>query len=302
MNLSRKMVSLRFFSRLLALAGLLVFPSALVAEKTLVATSFYPTYVATLNVCRDLPDLEVVNLAPPFVGCLHDYHLPPAALRTLSRAQVLVVNGGGMEDYLRKVRRQLPRLKVVDASAGISLLENNPHVWVSPTNAATQARNIAEGLAALLPEHAPRLRANGAAYADRLDALALRMRAALPGVAGQQIVTFHEAFPYLAQALDLKVVAVVQREPGSEPNAGELAALVRKLKSTRATAIFTEPQYPSRSAETLSRETGLPVYVLDPAVTGPTDAPAVYDAYLAAMEQNLATLRKALNTPGKPQE
>jgi len=84
---------------------------------------------------------------------------------------------------------------------------------------------------------------------------------------------------------------VIEREPGSEPSAAELARTVEIVKSHKVKALFAEPQYPAKAARTVARETGIPVRTLDPAVSGPL-AP---DAYLKAMERNLAVLREALS-------
>jgi zinc transport system substrate-binding protein len=260
-----------------------------------VVTSFYPLYVATRNVTRDVPGVELSNLAGPRTGCLHDYQMTPQDLTRLSRADVFIVNGAGMEAFLDKVVRQLPRLKIVDASRGIALLKNadgtaNPHVFVSPTLHARQVRAIAEGLSGADPAHAEGFRKNGAAYAERLDALAQKMRKELAGARGRAIVTFHEAFPYFAQELGLTVAAVIEREPGSEPSARDLAQTIRVVREAKVTALFAEPQYSAKAASAIARETGATVRTLDPVVTGPDRD----DAYLAAMEQNLATLREAL--------
>jgi zinc transport system substrate-binding protein len=259
-----------------------------------IVASFYPIYLATLNVAGGIDGVEVVNLARPSAGCLHDYQLTPADLGLLARASVLVINGAGMESFLDKARRQAPGLRIINASEGIRLLPGregeNPHVWLSLSNALAQAQNIAGGLARLDPAHAPRYEQNAAAYCRKLEALRERLRAGLRDIRVREIVTFHEAFSYFAEEYNLKVVAVIAREPGSEPSARELAELIGTVKKTGVKALFAEPQYSAKAAETIARETGAKVHSLDPVVTGPLKA----DAYLTIMDQNLFELRKAL--------
>lgn len=260
-----------------------------------VVTSFYPMYVLALNLVQGVPDVELVNLTKPFTGCLHDYQLVPADLITLKKANLFVINGAGMESFLEKAVQQTPLLKVVDASAGIDVLkvngQPNPHVWLGIDNVIRQTDTVAAGLAATDPAHAEMYRANAARYRQKLEALRDRMRAELKDVRTREIVTFHEAFPYFAQAFNLKIVAVVEREPGSEPSARELADTIKTIRHTHVKALFAEPQYPSKSAETIARETGATLYVLDPVVTGPMNDP---DAYLSIMDKNLAVLKAAL--------
>lgn len=261
-----------------------------------IVTSFYPIHIAVLNVARNVPGVEVINLTPPITGCLHDYSMTPQDLRTLARADAFVINGLGMESFLDEAVKRLPYLRVVDASRGIKPLDDNPHVWVSVTLAIQQVQNIADALEEFDPDHAERYRANADAYIARLDALRRRMSEGLDGVKNRNIVTLHEAFPYFAREFGLRVVAVIEREPGSEPSARELAQTIDIVRQTGAPALFAEPQYPAKAIDTIAAETGAKVYTLDPAVTGPMEP----GAYLGIMETNLETLMAALKEGPSP--
>ncbi|MGI5920931.1 MAG: metal ABC transporter substrate-binding protein [Syntrophomonadaceae bacterium] len=266
------------------------------SSKFTMVTSFYPMYIMALNIADNIPGVEVINLASPQTGCLHDYQLSPENLLTLEKADVLIVNGAGMESFLDKVVEQQPDLKVIEASEGIPLIKNsttqedNPHVWVSVHYAIQEVKNITRQLSLADPEHSQKYQSNASKYIKKLEILAEKMHRELAGVSNRNIVTFHEAFPYFAREYNLNIVAVVEREPGSEPSASELAEIVDTVKRSKAQAIFAEPQYSSGAAETIARETGIKVYYLDPAVSGP-DSP---DAYIKIMETNLATLKGAL--------
>ncbi len=267
------------------------------AEKPLtIVTSFYPIYIMTLNVTKDIPGVEVFNLTKPITGCLHDYQLTPDDLTRLQKADIFVVNGAGMESFLDKVILQQPDLKTIEASAGITLLKEdgaveNPHVWVSITGAMQQVQNIGRELAQLDPAHGDRYQANAAAYTEKLEELKIKMHQSLDNLKNPNIVTFHEAFPYFAEEFDLNIVAVIEREPGAEPSAAELAKTIEIVRAAKVTALFAEPQYPAKAAEVIARETEAEVYILDPVVTGPDDP----DAYLNIMAENLTVLKGALN-------
>jgi len=259
-----------------------------------VVTSFYPMYIMTANIVKDVPGVELASLAPPFSGCLHDYQMTPQDMKTLSRANVLVANGAGMESFLAKVTSQNPKLAVIDASRGIDLIvyqgTPNPHIFAGISGAMDQVRNIAAGMEKADPAQAPQYRKNAGIYLARLDSLKSRMHLALKDIKNRDIITFHEAFPYFAREFGLNILAVIEREPGSEPSAGELAQTIGIIRKNKVQAIFAEPQYPAKSAEAISRETGAKLYTLDPAVTGPIEP----DAYLKAMEKNLEVLGRAL--------
>ena len=266
------------------------------AKPVEILTSFYPMYVSTLNVVGDTPGVDVTCLAEPFVGCLHDYSLTAGDMKKLARADIFVANGAGMESFIDKAVKQAPSLKVVEASKGIKLaFEDNPHIWVGISGAIQQVKNIAAGLAKADPERAGEYKKNAAAYVAKLEKLRTGMHAALDGLEGRDIITFHEAFPYFAGEFKLNVVGVIEREPGAEPNARELAETIDLVKKQKVHALFAEPQYPAKSAKVVERETGVPVSILDPVVTGPREPAAARDAYLVAMRKNLDVLRKALS-------
>lgn len=268
-----------------------------------VVTSFYPIYLHTINIAGGIPGVKVLNMTQPQTGCLHDYQLTPSDMKLLEQADIFVVNGAGMESFLDKVINQLPDVKIVEASKGIELIPEehgeddgesfNPHVWVSVSGAIEQVDNIAEQLAELDRDNADRYRSNAHAYIEKLEALRDKMHSVLDGLSNRKIITFHEAFTYFAKEFNLETVAVIEREPGSEPSAAELADTIDKVREAGIKALFAEPQYPSKAADTIARETGAKVYMLDPVVTGEADGEDP-DAYIRIMENNLKVLEEAL--------
>lgn len=262
-----------------------------------IVTSFYPMYVATINITQGVDGVTVTNMTKPQTGCLHDYQLMTEDMKTLEKADAFVINGAGMESFLDKVVEQQKNLKIIDASKGIELLkdddEENPHVWLSVTDAILQVKNIAEQLKAADPKHADAYEKNAAAYIKKLEALKAEMHAELDTVPNKDIVTFHEAFPYFAKEFGLNIISVVEREPGTEPTPAELQATIEQVKKLPVKVLFTEPQYSPSAAETIARETGAKIYTLDPVVTGEANDQAI-NAYIDTMKKNMETLKTAL--------
>ena len=263
-----------------------------------VVTSFYPMYISTINITRDVPGVEVINMTKPQTGCLHDYQLVPDDVQKLEKASAFVVNGAGMEAFMDKAVKQQPKLKIVDASKGIVLLKNesgeeNPHVWVSVSNAIIQVKNIAEQLAALDPANAEKYKSNANVYTKKLESLREDMHSNLDNVKTKDIITFHEAFPYFAKEFNLNIIDVIEREPGTEPSPKELEETISKVKQLKVKALFAEPQYPAKAAEVIAKETGAKVFILNPAVTGESK-PDAYDDYIIIMKKNLDVLKEAL--------
>ena len=289
--------------------------SAQSAEGFRVVTSFYPMYIFAQNVCDGIDGVTVTNMADRSVGCLHDYQLQTRDMATLEEASALIVNGGGMEQFMDKVFSLRTDLPVIVASEGIEMLPSgethehdhgdeydhddghdhegellNAHVWLDPKLAIVQVGNIAEGLAAADPAHAQAYRDNAAAYIQKLTALGEELTTQLAPLAGANIITFHEAFAYFAQAYGLNVAGVIEIEPGEDPGTREIAETCDLVRSLGVPALFVEPQYPQRAAETIARETGAALYTLDPAVTGDGGM----DSYERAMRENARVLTEAL--------
>ena len=269
------------------------------AEPFRIVTSFYPMYVATINITDGVDGVEVYNMTKPQTGCLHDYQLMTEDMKTLEKADAFVINGAGMEDFMDKVTEQQKKLKVIDASRGIELIHDdeegdNPHVWLSVTDAITQVRNIADQLKEADPTHAEAYEKNAAAYIEKLTSLKSEMHAALDTVPHKDIVTFHEAFPYFAKEFNLNIIGVVEREPGTEPTPTELQETIEQVNALPTKVLFTEPQYSPAAAETIARETGAKIYTLDPVVTGEA-TPAAKNAYIDTMKKNMQVLKEALN-------
>jgi zinc transport system substrate-binding protein len=294
-NLFATQMRIKFFALLFCSAFCFAaLQGASAAETTRVVTSFYPVYIATLNVTAGVPGVEVHNLTSPHIGCLHDYQLTAGDVRKLADADLLLANGAGMETFLGKVQEQALSLRVVEVSDGIPLMDGNAHVWVSFEGARQQVDNITAALVEAAPGQADAFRANAEKYKSALAALDEKMRTALAPYAGTPIVTFHEAFPYFARDFNLDLVGVIARESGAEPSARELADTIELVRTRRVKALFAEPQFPDKSVQVIARETGLKVYELDPVVTGPSEPSEARDAYLHAMEKNFAVLQEAL--------
>ena len=253
-------------------------------------------YIFTLNVAKDVPNVEVISMTKPMAGCLHDYIITINDMKTLDSAQVFITNGADLESYMDKVTEQMPNLKVIESSKGIELIKSegdegaNPHVWVSISNAIIQVKNIGEQLSTLDPNNAQKYKANTDIYIKKLETQREKMHKSLDTIVNRDIITFHEAFPYFAREFNFNIVGVIEREPGSQPSAKELKETIEQVNKLKVKALFAEPQYLAKSAEKIAKETGTKVYTLDPAVTGPMEA----DAYINIMESNLKVLEEAL--------
>ena len=90
-----------------------------------VVTSFYPMYIATLNIVDGVKGVRLENLSEPQTGCLHDFQLTPEDMKLLSTADVFVINGGGIESFMSDVAKAYPKLDVVEACEDVVLLSDD---------------------------------------------------------------------------------------------------------------------------------------------------------------------------------
>lgn len=277
-----------------------------------IVTSFYPMYLLASNIVKDIDNIELINMTNSSTGCLHDYSLTTDNIKLLDDCDIFIINGAGMESFLDKVLKQNPDLKIIDASEGIELIksdytkesdnhdhnhdhddeqdeEYNPHVWLSVKNAIKQVENIENKLIEYNSENKDTYSKNTKEYIEQLTNLDNKIHNELDNIENKNIVTFHEAFPYFAKEYGLNIVGVVQREPGSEPSAKELQETIEKIKNLDVKAIFVEPQYSTKAAKTISKETNVKVYTLDPIVTKESKN----SSYIDIMNKNLETLKEA---------
>lgn len=310
------------FSRLAWLATCLCLllsgpqPAAATSARQLeVLATTFPMYLFTRGVAAGRDRVRVGLMIPAGMGCPHDYALTPQDMRRLTAADVLVINGLGLEEFLgAPLAGANPALRVIDSSAGIGGLlplnttdaspgphghghnitaqAVNPHLFSSPRQAARLVATIAQGLAEIDPEGRPVYQANARAWGERLEQLANECSALADRLANTRIVTQHGVFDYLARDMGLQIVAVVQPHAGQEPSAAEMLAIVRTIRERRAGGLFTEPQYPAAIGRTIASEASIPVATLDPVASGPEQPPPDY--YEQTMHANLATLERTL--------
>ena len=275
------------------LAMMLLCPLAASAET--VVTSFYPVWLMTLNLTEGIDQMTVTNLAEPATGCLHDYTLQNSDMVALSGADVLLINGAGMEAFLPVIESACPDLPVVDASEGLLLLESdddgevNAHTWLDPQRAVGMAANLAEGLIRCFPDYSSRITENLTAYQERLKAVDQTIRDELMEIPElPEVVIFHEAFPYFADACGLPVLLAVDKEPDDDLSTAQLAGILGIIREERTPPLILKSKEEDRSVSVLVAETGASVCELDPVTTGPEQPPLDY--YESVMIQNLRTL------------
>lgn len=265
-----------------------------------IAATTAPVYDFTTRLCEGT-GLTVTRLVTEQVSCLHDYSLSVRQVKAAEAAEIVVISGAGLEEFLEGV---IDEAKAIDASDGVALLtpeehhheedhdheghhhEVDPHIWLSPENAKIMAQNICRGLGEQYPQHRAQMEDNLTALLADLDALQAYGEKTLETLSCRELITFHDGFSYLARAYGLTILEAVEEESGSEASARELKHLIEEVARHDLPAIFTEVSGSVSAAGVIARETGAKVFPLDMAMAG--------DSYFAAMYHNIHTLKEAL--------
>jgi ABC-type Zn uptake system ZnuABC Zn-binding protein ZnuA len=276
--------------------------------------------VTSLEVFADLvrnvggERVEVVALYPSGSDP-HTYELPPARVVDVAEADIIFINGLELEHSLEGVIENNASGPVVELTEGLPVLEGdsavgeeeegeehadeegdeheegNPHMWLDARLAARYVERIRDALADLDPAGRGEYEANAQAYLEELGDLDREIEAAIELIPPERrkLVTFHDAYPYLAARYGLEVVGVVVPSPGQEPSAQDVARLVETLRSAGVPAVFKEPQFNAAILEQVAGDAG--VRVLDLLSDAYVDG---VDSYLDLMHFNLRQLEEGL--------
>ncbi len=243
----------------------------------------------------------------------HTFQPTPRDVQRASTASVAVWNGLELDEAAERAvaSLNLPTLTTVTLSEGIEPLRmadgddeagteaehghehvgGNPHMWLDPTLAMRYVQQIRDGLSTADPANAAVYEQNATRYLAELaelDAYALRAIEVIP-VERRKLVTFHDAFPYLARHLGFELVGVVLKSPGREPSAQDVAELVNEIQAYAIPTVYTEPQFNARILELAARDAGVQVRSL---YSDALDAQVT--SYLDLMRYNVDSLVEGL--------
>ena len=283
---------------------------------TVVATT-YPIYLFARAVTDGAEGVVVERLDTGSTSCLHDYTLSMADMKKLERADLIALNGAGLEDFLSDALAASDA-EVVDCSAGVELLENlshhheegdedhdhghyDPHYWMDPANVPPMLDSLAEGLARIMPEWGPLLRTNAGLAAGLVERELsdTDQKGNGGGLTHRELITFHDGFQYFARAFGLKLLAAIEEEAGSEASAREIVEITQLVGEYEIPAIFTEVNGSDATANAIGRETGCQVRALDMLMSG-DDVPQdwgleeIMEQYISRLKGDLDTVREAL--------
>ena len=172
--------------------------------------------------------------------------------------------------------------------------ENDPHIWLDPILVKQQVNNIRDGLIEADPQNKEQYEQNAIAYNEKLDELDMKIKSSLTSCNKDTFVPFHNAFSYLAERYDIKIISLSGLAPDSEASAAEIAEFVDFVKDNEIKVIFSEELVDTRLAEVIADEAGAEVLLFSPIEALAPEEVGKNITYLDKMEQNLDALKVAL--------
>lgn len=273
-----------------------------------VVTTTYPIYLFTSALTRDVDGVVVERLDTGSTSCLHDYTLSVNDMKKLADADVIALNGAGLEDFMDDALAT-SNAAVIDCDQGVDLLpalnshdveedhahdahdhdhgDIDPHYWMDPRRAVQMMENLADGLSQADPAHAQDYARAAQSCTAQLSGWEEELNDLFDSARRQEVdfsglITFHDGFQYFAAAYDLPLLASIEEEVGSEASAKEIVEITDLVKEKGIPVIFTEVNGSDATAQAIRRETGCAVEQLTMIMDGPDDQlENYYNALLA---------------------
>jgi len=277
---------------------------------------------ATISVIQDMVErvggdrIETFSIVP-VGGSPETFQPSPRDAGRISEAQVVFENGLGLDAWVEDLVESAGNEEqlVVELSEGLKPLEGgehdhgevhteegehshehaegNPHFWLDVQNARHYVLRIQDALMEVDSEGAEEYEANAEEYLAELEEIDGYIREKAENIPEERrkLVTFHDAFPYFAEAYGFELVGVVLENPEAEPSSREAVEMVRMIEEEQVPAVFTEPQFNAELADAIAQEAGVEVREL---YTDTLVEDEAGDTYEAMMRTNIDRISEAL--------
>lgn len=204
-------------------------------------------------------------------------------------ANVMKEARGYLDASQKTAKLEVPEGKI-DGSMGDIHIYGNPHYWTDPENIGSILDQILSKLCELRPTDAEYFKQNQLQYSEKLGIATQKWKGVLQPYAGAAIVTYHNSWPYFVRCFGLSIAGFVEPKPGIPPTPAHIAALVEKMKTSKARVIVMEPYFNLKTAQSIAAKAGAKVVILSPSVGGVKGK----DSYIDLLEYNVNHLADAL--------
>ena len=209
-------------------------------------------------------NVDITVMIPPGASP-HTYAPTPGQLSAVKQAKIYATVGSGVEFelvYMDRIIAANKDMLYIDCSNGVELIDNDPHIWLSPKNAQIMVENICNGFVEVDPANKEYYVNRKQEYVSKLDALDREMETGLASITNRRFMVLHPAWGYLARDYDLEQIAI--HIEGKNPSPHDLLNLIQKAKEYNIKVVFVSPQFNARSAETIALAIDGKVIPIDP--------------------------------------
>ena len=210
-------------------------------------------------------DKVEVTVMVPSGANPHTYEPTPVQLKRISQAQLYVKVGSGIDfelAWMDKIRVINKEMLICDSSQGIKLIDQDPHIWLSPRNAKIMVQNICQALAEIDPSSREYFERNAIEFIKNLDRLDEEIRIQFIRMENKTFLSYHPSWNYFAK--DYSLIQLAIEDEGKEPSAAYLAHIIDQARTYHISIILVSPQFNIKSAEVVAKEIGIKIIVIDP--------------------------------------
>ena len=217
-------------------------------------------------------------------------------IKELHGTRAVFLVGHGFDDWVRAVAESLPEVKMFPVDKGINLIDQDgedPHYWLSITNAKIIARNIAEALGEINPKAGKEYETNLSLFLSKLEEADRGIKEMFANLSAKKLLTFHDGWRYFARDYGLEIIGTVEPANGGEPTPKQLIRLAEVISKYDIKVLFSEPAVSKTVAESVAGDFHLRIYELDP--IGAPAGSASRQGYLELLMANAHTIHEALS-------
>ncbi len=231
-------------------------------DKIHIVVSILPLVEFTEKIGGD--KIQVSVMVPPGASP-HSYEPTPGQFAELNKAQLYVKVGAPIDFelvWLEKILAVNQDLLLCDASQFVRFIKGDPHIWLSPHNAAIMVGNIYDALIKIDPDNQIFYDKNKKQYIKELNNLTNDIVKLLRKKKDRKFMVFHPAWGYFARAYDLKQIPIEKQ--GKEPTAQGILRLIEQAEQNNIKVVFASPQFNTKSAKVIAKEIQGQVILIDP--------------------------------------
>ena len=268
----------------LILLALFTFTDSIAHAHISVTCSLFPVYDFTRNIAGDSADVKL--LLPPGVEP-HEYEPSPRDIKALNDSDIFIFTCAEMEQWAVKISQSLNDTRIIDASEGITLVNNDPHIWLDLTLAQRMVMNILRGLCETDPD-------NSQTYTDNAESLCKKLRELderFTAMKKDKAIIFAGEFSagYFVRRYGYEYLSAYEGE--NEPSVKRMAEIIRHIQQTKAKYIFTDINENTSVAREISAQTGAEILTFG---TGHM-IPDTDITFVEIMNDNYENISEAMN-------